>query len=125
VGNLIPNITTSPSTQPSGIVDFAFSSRVNPCITDPHLTLAVITIDFCFALPQTTLPANTQKNLLSTVSTAETPAKSTPPPLITLAALDALSSAKLSVLGTQLAQTPSPSMVSPATPNSLLHNLPT
>jgi hypothetical protein len=51
VGKLISNVTLNSSTQPSGILYFAFLSCVNPCTTNPCLTLAVITVDFCLAFP--------------------------------------------------------------------------
>jgi hypothetical protein len=81
---------------------FAFRSRVDPRKTEPGLTLTVLTVNFCLALPQFTLSSATHKSLLHSFNSASTSAKSTTAPLITLATtLTALSpAAQFALLGT-------------------------
>jgi hypothetical protein len=67
------------------------------------LNLATPTVDFCLALPQSTLPATTKNNLLSQFNSASTPAATNPPPvttpIITLDNLEDLPATNIALLG--------------------------
>jgi hypothetical protein len=99
-GKLIDKVTHDLANRPSGILYFAFRSRVDPKTTDPSLTLPIMDIEFCLALPQTTTTITSKQNLLNSFDNASTPANASTPvrpraaaPLITLAFIDGLSTA--------------------------------
>jgi hypothetical protein len=58
---LVLNVTLNPATCPSGILYFAFLSLVDPQTTDPTLTLTVMNIEFCLALPQSTISSSSSQ----------------------------------------------------------------
>jgi hypothetical protein len=102
-GTIISDVTLDPSSRPAGILYFAFRSRVDPKTTNKKLTLATLNVDICLALPQSTLPATTQNNLLSKFNSASTPAATDPPPvttpIITLDNLEDLPATNIAFLG--------------------------
>jgi hypothetical protein len=90
-GKLVPKVTLNPASRLSGIVYFTFRSVVDPKVTDPSLTLAVMTIEFVlpfcnplsplqvktiYSINLTVLPCHLLLSLLSHTLTHS------PPPLL-------------------------------------------
>jgi hypothetical protein len=98
-------ITPNISTQPPGILYFAFQFTVNPASLDPQIVLPSHTFEFWLALPQTATTSTTTTdhachNIAATFDTPDpSDHSSAPSPLHTIADLEGLDPLAFAALG--------------------------